>query len=443
MLTKSKPFSTLNNSELDEWTQRLDKANTTSVLASTDFWALSPQNSYVFVPTRELWPGAVINARLPTIEGTPPARWLMQNRAVEQATWAPGEPMIIQGRLVSEGGWIDHEGARCLNFYRPPQIQPGDPAKAGPWLDHVKKVFPADANHIIKWLAHRVQRPAEKINHALVLGGAQGIGKDCILAPVKHAIGHWNWQEVSPEIMMQRFTGFLKSVVLRMNEAHDTGEADKFKLYERMKLYSCAPPETLRVNEKNIREYHISNACGIIVTTNYKTGGIYLPADDRRHYVAWSDLTKEQIPDAYWKKIWGWYEQGGIEHVAAYLVKVYLSDFDPKAPPPTTSAFWAIVDSNRSPEDAELADALDKLGNPPAVTVNMITTTASGNFAVWLSDNKNRARIPHRFEQCDYERVRSDAKDGYWIINGTRQSVYARKDLAIRERILAAQRLQR
>jgi hypothetical protein len=28
--------------------------------------------------------------------------------------------------------------------------------------------------HIIMWCAHRRQRPADKINHALLLGGAQG-----------------------------------------------------------------------------------------------------------------------------------------------------------------------------------------------------------------------------------------------------------------------------
>ena len=53
-------------------------------------------------------------------------------------TWAPGEPEIIEGRLIFEGGWKDHPGARCLNLYRPPTIVLGDPAKAGPWIKHVK-----------------------------------------------------------------------------------------------------------------------------------------------------------------------------------------------------------------------------------------------------------------------------------------------------------------
>jgi hypothetical protein len=51
--------------------------------------------------------------------------------------------------------------------------------------------------------------------------------------------------------------------------------------------------------------------------------------------------------------------------VAAYLASLDISGFNPKAPPPKTPAFWAIV-ANRAPEDAELADVLDGLGNPNA-----------------------------------------------------------------------------
>jgi hypothetical protein len=38
----------------------------------------------------------------------------------------------------------------------------------------------------------------EKINHALILGGNQGVGKDTLLEPVKRAVGAWNFLEVSP-----------------------------------------------------------------------------------------------------------------------------------------------------------------------------------------------------------------------------------------------------
>jgi len=211
---------------------------------------------------------------------------------------------------------------------------------AQPWVDHVRRVYPDDADHIIRFLAHRVQRPGEKINHVVVLGGSQGIGKDSLLEPVTHAVGSWNFLEVSPQQLLGQFNGYIKSVVLRISEARDLGDVDRFKLYDHLKTYATTPPATMRVNEKHLREYYVFNVSGVIITTNYKTDGIYLPADDRRHFVAWSELNKEDFPPDYWNNLWGWYYRGGINDVAAYLATLDISAFDLKAPPAKTSAFW-------------------------------------------------------------------------------------------------------
>ena len=197
------------------------------------------------------------------------------------------------------------------------------------WVDHVHKVYPDSAEHIIRWLAHRVQRPAEKINHALVLGGSQGIGKDTLLEPAKYAVGPWNVAEISPTALLGRFNGFLKSVILRVSEAHDLGEFNRFALYERLKAYTAAPPDGLRVDEKNLREYTIPNCCGVVITSNHQDA-LFLPADDRRHYVAWSELTKDSFVDDYWRRIWGWYDAGGLNHVAAYLGELDLAELRPQ-----------------------------------------------------------------------------------------------------------------
>jgi hypothetical protein len=64
------------------------------------------------------------------------------------------------------------------------------------------------------------------------------------------------------------------------------------------------------------------------------------------------------------------------------LAALDIAAFDPKAPPPETQAFWDIVDANRAPEDSELADVLDGLGNREAVTVrHIISGGASPEFA--------------------------------------------------------------
>jgi hypothetical protein len=405
-----------------------------------DFYAYMPMHSYIYAPTREMWPASSVNARVPPpAKGIKASLWLDQRRPVEQMTWAPGSPMLISNRLISEGGWIERNGVTCFNLYRPPTIKPGNAAKANPWLDHLSKVFGDDADHLLKWLAHRVQRPADKINHALVLGGAQGIGKDTLLEPVKRAIGPWNFHEVSPQHMLGRFNGFLKSVILRVSEARDLGEIDRFQFYDHSKSYIAAPPDVLRVDEKHIREHAVLNCVGVIITSNHKTDGIYLPADDRRHFVAWSDFTKEQFEPDYWIKLWDWYHSGGDRHVAAFLAELDLASFDAKAPPPKTQAFWEIVDASRAPEDAELADVIDVIGSPAALTLSQIRGRADGGFADWLRDRKNTRRIPHRLEACGYVAVRNDdAKDGLWKIDDKRQVIYAKAELSLRDRIRAA-----
>jgi hypothetical protein len=158
-----------------------------------DFYAYMPMHSYIFAPTREMWPAASFNARIPPVrvgkEDIKASLWLDQNNPVEQMTWAPGLPMIIPDRLISEGGWIDRPNVRCFNLYRPATIKLGDASQAGRWLDHIRRVFPDDVDHIVQWLPYRVQHPQHKINHALVLGGLQGIGKDTILEPMPSVPG--------------------------------------------------------------------------------------------------------------------------------------------------------------------------------------------------------------------------------------------------------------
>jgi uncharacterized protein DUF5906 len=421
-----------------------------------DFRAYMPAHKYIFVPNRELWPAASVDARLgpvPDADGHCSAvinaaklktikasTWLDRYRPVEQMTWIPGRPMLIPDHLVSDGGWIVRPGCTCFNTYRPPQITGGDPDQAKPWLQHLRFVYPDDADHIVEFLAHRVQRPAEKINHALVLGGHQGIGKDSLLEPVKAAVGPWNFVEVSPKQLLGRFNGFLKSVILRVNEARDLGEVDRYSFYEHMKTYTAAPPDVLRVDEKNVREYVVWNVCSVIITTNHKTDGLHLPPDDRRHYVAWSPRSKEDFPRDYWANLYGWYEQHGTRHVAAFLATYDLSKFDPKAPPLQTPAFWDVVDVGRAPEDAELADALDKLRSPSATTLAQIAQCSSPGFAEWLRDRKHARLFPHRLETAGYVAARNPhARDGLWRVHERRQAIYVRHELSASDRLVAVE----
>ena len=82
--------------------------------------------------------------------------------------------------------------------------------------------------------------------------------------PVKAAIGPWSFIEISPAHLLGRFNGFVKSVILRISEARDLGNVNRFTLYDHLKTYTAAPPDVLRVDEKNLREYAVWNVTGVV-----------------------------------------------------------------------------------------------------------------------------------------------------------------------------------
>jgi hypothetical protein len=432
-----------------------------------DFFAYMPLHQYYYAPARRLWPAASVNSRFPSVallddeghlvvsEGNKPkpivipaAMWLDRNRPVEEMTWSPGDPMLVHDRLMVENvGWISKLGDTTFNLYLPPIIQPGDPRQALRWIKLICKLFgKKSARHIINYLAHRVQRPQEKIQHGLVLGGAPGIGKDTLLAPVRYAVGPWNFREASPKDMMGTFNPYAKAVILRVNEVRDLGsEVSQYAFYEHMKLYLASSDQTLPVNEKYIKHYNVPNVCGVVYTTNYLENGLYLPEDDRRHFVAWSERTAADFTPEFWSKLWDWYHDGGFWHVTAYLPQRDISGFRPGEPPEKTEAFWNIANANRSTDETGLDGVLERMGRPAAITVERIITAPNVPFDLVERLQKSPRLVPKHLRDCGYIPVHNpDAPGdrGRWYIGpANRQPIYARKDLSLQQRLAAARKL--
>ena len=429
------------------------------IIRYDDLIGHSPSGKFIYRLTGELWPSATVDKRLPKVrlnavgeDGKPiklaASTFIMKTAVVEQMSWEPGQGEIIEDRVAREGGYVFKQGARTYNLYRPPAIISGDRRQAGRWVDHVYTVYgDDDACWIIDFLGHTVQFPGVKINHALLMGGAQGIGKDTILAPLRMALGDWNIAEVRPPDLFEKFNKWQRTVVLRVNEMHDLGDESIYALYERMKPLTAAPPEMLEVNEKYLGGYYIKNVVKVIMTTNYKENGIYLPADDRRHYVAWSELLPNQPGEAYFNELHDWLNNGGNGHVAAYLRQLDLAGFNPMAPPPKTEAFWAIVNANRSSTDVGIGDILEGLkkadgGLPGILTISDLRDGALKlhlhEAYAWLADIRHRRQIPSTLARHDYIEVPNpSAKDRRWLMEGRKQSIYRLNTLSLHDAIQA------
>ncbi|WP_160153952.1 primase-helicase family protein [Microbulbifer sp. ALW1] len=424
-----------------------------------DFVYYAPDNKFIYTPNNSLWPPSAVNATVPPVETgidddgnpifTPASKIIPAQRTAEQLTWAPGEPQFIKGKWMFEGGWDIDPKARVYNSYRDgPTIDPNPKTDVSKWLKHLQHIYPNDWQHIQSWLAFKTQNPGAKINHALVLGGQQGIGKDTILHPLRYAVGDWNFSEASPENIVGRFNPHLKAVILRINEARDLGDVNRFKFYEHMKPIIAAPPEVLRCDEKNMKQYGIPNVVGVIITTNHRTNGLYLPADDRRHYVAWSETHRDNFSTAYWDEMWRWLdEQGGKQAVAAYLNNLNLSQFDHKAPPPHTAAFTAMMEAGVSADNEDLQEVLEALDKPKAVTKEQLISQAEKSqlpeLASFLRDRQAGRKLAVELDEAGYSRCNNpNAASHRWLIRDRKVIVYTRNDLPPHVALAAAKALQ-
>jgi len=430
-----------------------------------DFYALGPAHRCIYRPTKDPWRNEAVDKRLPRqplldANGNPvrnskgkvitisASEALAKYRSVERATWHPGEPEIIRDKLALDAGWIEQPGATSLNLYVPPNNLPGDPRQAARWVKHWHKLYPVTGKHLIAWLAHRAQYPGVKPNHCIVLVGDPDIGKDTLLYPVRHAVGPWNFQDVLLAHLVNPNNDFLCAVIVRINEARDVGEnararIDRYGLYEHMKPLLTTPPETHRINRKYLPEYRSFNLMGAIITTNHPDA-LYLPSDDRRHFVAASECKRSDFAADYFDRMYKWYdEEGGIGHVAAYLRAYDLTNFNAKMAPPKTAAFWDMVNVEHSTDYVELVNAIDALGKPEALTIPQLSEKAPS--AEWLLDRKMSRVIPHRLRRCGYVRAPNPAAErnnGLWLIDGKQMMIYARRELSKGKRENAALRLK-
>jgi hypothetical protein len=271
-----------------------------------------------------------------------------------------------------------------------------------------------------------------------VLGGDVGIGKDTLIAPLVEGVGSWNFSDIGPAAFIGRFNDWARAVVIRINEAREGKECNPVEFYEHAKSYMAAPPDSLLIDAKNTPEFKIPNVCGIIITTNHKLNGVYFPPDDRRHFFAWSCVpARDPAADARAAALWNWYEkQGGYGHVIAYLRAHDLSHFNPKAPPPRTDAWRAVVTAGIPAEDAELADVLDAMGRPEVVTIPMIAYRADSMGLQSLREamcDRSRSKIAAaRLHTAGYDALPNPhSKSGLWRIGTDRRrtTVYMRHDI--------------
>lgn len=275
---------------------------------------------------------------------TPVAR----RQTVLDITYRPGEPLIYQNGSDA-----------FINRWRAPAGIPDGPvtdADIQPWLDHIEHIIPdaTERRNLLGWMASVAQRPAEKPNHGVVLGGIHGIGKSMLFAVLKTAVGRSNVKEITVRDLDADFSDWMgECKVFFVEEMMNFG---KRELMQRIKTLLAAPPDTLQVNPKYGRKYEVPNILAGVFFTNHEDA-VALEKGERRFAVYWSEAKKES--PAYFTRLAAWLRDGGAALAARWLLDYDTSFYNMLGEAPDTAARENMRHAARSKLDEWIEDGIE------------------------------------------------------------------------------------
>jgi hypothetical protein len=335
-------------------------------------------------------------------------------------TWYPGKPLVLKDQtLGDEGQLLSTPGESTRNsWHAPPQIRTKE--TAGPWIEHVRRLYPEAAEHIFSWFAYLLQNQDKKINHALIFGGAQGIGKDTIIHPLKQYLTVND--NVNIRDLFHNYTGQLGGFkLLVLQEARDSGHHNLREINEILKPWLTQPPVAIQINPKYGRVYWQANLAQFVIMTNDEEG-LHLGEGERRYYPAWS-VIEEPPPADYFTALYQWMDKNW-DAVVQFLLDRDVSDWDPTGIPPRTQWYKELRESSKPVLSHVIQDMGEHILTKPMVVsyVKMMEDEPAlprarrGWGAVWKG--AGFVRVPN-----------PDEKRGRWLVDGHRTDVYCTKDV--------------
>ena len=267
---------------------------------------------------------------------------------------------------------FEHDGKAMLNAYRPSgaeaaaHIDEDGQAVIDMLLKHVAFTLSCKREQtiLLDWISYVVQNPGKRINWALLLQGAQGVGKSYFVAMMQYILGA-NVSNLDPTAIAGRFTGWAHgSLVVAVEEIRISG-TNKYEVLDRLKPFLTN--DTVQIEEKGRDHRTVPNFTSYFMLTNHKDA-IPLTDGDRRYCVLFSRVqTEEQLlrelggltgVDSYFSKLFDETARRADALKTFFLTRQISSEFSARGRAPKTSAREQMVSAAVSPERSTLEDMI-------------------------------------------------------------------------------------
>jgi len=271
------------------------------------------------------------------------------------------------------GQFVLHEGKRYLNTYRETGIAPcgalDEDAQAvvDMFMAHVRFMIESEDEQrlLIDYLAWIIQHPGSKINWALLLQGAQGVGKSYFAVVMQNLLGEM-CRNVEPMALSGRFTSWAYGAVLAVIEEIRISGDNRFELIDRLKPF--VSNNVIQIEAKGQDHRTVPNFQSYLLLTNHKDA-LPVNENDRRYAPIFSRVQSEQQlfdelggrqgADAYFTKLFDDSERRA-DALSFFLRNWKISEgFSAKGRAPQTSAREEMIALGVSPDRSLIEDAID------------------------------------------------------------------------------------
>jgi Family of unknown function (DUF5906) len=326
----------------------------------------------------------------------------------ERIEFLPGEPEITH----------DADDCRVLNLWRPPEWkEDGHAGEPALFLQHLMYIFDDDqlaTDHVLNFLAHLIQRPQERVGHALLITSeAKGIGKSTLGTIVRRLVGEQNSRVAQTKDLKSTFDGWLVGkLVVQVDEVYEAGNWD---LANKLKPLITEP--TVSANIKYGPQIEVENFVRFVMFSN-NSSPLDIEDGDRRYFVFNSHAQPKR--DDYYDALHKYASTSiGMNQIYTFLKRRDLTHFNPHRRPPMTEAKKRIIADSQHPLHTYIIEAVtsghfrQKLGAEFAFDALQRQLVQDG----YSAQAKNTKEVGTALKSAGVTQIRRHK-------NGTKQRVY-------------------
>jgi hypothetical protein len=207
--------------------------------------------------------------------------------------------------------------------------------------------------HVLNFLAHLIQRPQERIAHALLITSeAKGIGKSTLGTIVRRLVGEQNSRVAQTKDLKGSFDGWLVGkLVVHVDEIYEAGNWD---LANKLKPLITEP--TVSANIKYGPQLEIENYARFIMFSNH-SAPLNIEDGDRRYFVFNSKAQPRS--DEYYEALYRSIDTPSeMNAIYSFLKRWDLSAFNYHRRPPMTEAKQQIIAESEHPLHTYIVEAV-------------------------------------------------------------------------------------